>query len=119
MLASIDVIQVIDLMAGEHHALSVIRQSGLLARTLSLQDSDCGCLRGGSAFKIETCAGDKLLFANIGPILVSNVPLSAIPLGSGQMLITMPSAVRVPWSSYLQTLAAHVPVHQVCSISRR
>jgi hypothetical protein len=35
--------------------------------------------------------------------------LSVIPLDSGRMLITMPPAVRVPWSPYLQTLAGTPP----------
>lgn len=34
MLAPVEAMQVIDLIDGEHHALSIIRQSGLLARTL-------------------------------------------------------------------------------------
>ena len=40
---------------------------------------------------------------------MSNMLLSVIPLDSSRMLITMPPAVRVPWSPYLQTLAGTPP----------
>jgi hypothetical protein len=62
-LGPVEAMQVIDLIGGEHAEFCYPAEAGWAPGRCCLQDSDCGGLRGGSASRIQTCAGTELLFA--------------------------------------------------------